>query len=117
MKKYMLMLKGRNFRIEIDGKLEKLGFYTTRWVEAQNPEDAELEALDLVRQDVSLKASVRNDRDDPPMIYLEELCEVERFEGINVPGAGYSFYPDKEEDEPSVNKSLKRDAAKGRRAP
>ena len=92
MKKYRVMLNGQHFYIEMDGKLEKVGFYTTRWVEAENPEEAELKAVALVRQDHSLNISVRNERDNPPMIYLDTMSEVDSFDG---PGGGYSFYPDK----------------------
>lgn len=94
MKKYKVMINGQNFHIEVDGKIQKLGFYTTKWVEAQNPKDAELKAVDLVRQDDFFKVSVRNPHDNTPMIYLKELSEVENFDGVNLPGAGYAFYPD-----------------------
>ena len=96
MKKYRVILNGRNFKIESDGKLQKVGFYTTRWVQAETPQAAELEAIDLVRQDSSLKVAIRNLSDDPPMIYLDALSQIESFDGISLPGSGYSFYQDED---------------------
>lgn len=90
--KYKVMLNGRNFRIPLEGTVQRVGFYTTRFVEASDPEQAELLAVALVKNDKELRAAVRNERDDPPTIHLEEVVEVADFEGVQVPGAGYSFY-------------------------
>lgn len=92
MKKYQVMLKGCNFRINLEGIVQKLGFYTTRWVEANNPEEAELQAVTLVKNDGDLRAAVKNKAEDPPTIYIAEIIEVADFDDVQVPGAGYSFY-------------------------
>ena len=92
MKKYQVMLKGCNFRIELEGVVQRLGFYTTRWVEANNPEEAEMQAVALVKNDGDLRVAVRNKPEDLPTIHLDEIIEVADFENIQVPGAGYSFY-------------------------
>lgn len=96
MKKYMVTLDGQNFEVEFDGKVQKLGFFTTRWIEAVDPKKAELKAVELVKTDESLVKAVRNKKDNPPMIYLSELSEIDSFDNVNVPGCGYSFYPDKD---------------------
>ena len=102
MKRYRVQLNGQNFQMR-NG--EVLGFYTTRWVKAHTPEMAEKAAVKLVREDPSLKAAVNNKKDNPPMIYLENLAEVGWFEFLRRnPGAGYTFYPD-QEDESSENDS------------
>jgi hypothetical protein len=54
-----------------------MGFYVSRVVDAQNPNEAELAAVDLVREDSRLKGNVLNERDDPPMLYAEEIEEIE----------------------------------------
>ena len=92
MKKYQLFLNGRNFLINMEGKPQRHGFYTTRWVEAENPDDAELKAVENIKADSELKKCVLNDKDDPPMIYLEEIYELDSFNGVNPPGKGFSFY-------------------------
>lgn len=92
MNKYKVMLNGCNFRITLEGTVQRVGFYTTRFVEASDPEQAELQAVSLVKNDEELRAAVRNEPDDPPTIHLEEIVEVADFEDVQVPGAGYSFY-------------------------
>lgn len=92
MNKYKVMLNGRNFLISLEGTVQKLGFFTTRWVEANDPNEAELQAVALVKNDSDLRAAVKNEHADPPIIHLEEVVEVADFEGVQVPGAGYSFY-------------------------
>ena len=55
--KFKVMLRGENFNVALDGPVAKLGFYTTRFVEADTPDAAEQAAVDLVRQDRVCKAS------------------------------------------------------------
>ncbi len=95
MKKYQVMLEGKNFLLEHEGKILKHGFFTTRYVEANNPEEAELSAIDLIKNDSTLTKSVRNDDFLEPMIYLDGLSEIESFNDMRVPGTGYSFYIEK----------------------
>src|SRR5262249_24035175 len=92
MKKYKVFLNGRNFLMEADGQPKKMGFYTTRFVEAETPENAENIAVELVRNDAELRKAVKNEKPDPPTIYAEEIALLQSFEGILVPGTGYTFY-------------------------
>jgi hypothetical protein len=74
MKKYKVMLEGRNFLINYEGKIEKLGFLTTRFVEADDPKDAELKAVQLIKEDERLLAAVQNkNKENSPMIYLDSI--------------------------------------------
>ena len=41
MKKFRVFVRGENFLINLDGVNQKLGFYTTRYVEAEDEEAAE----------------------------------------------------------------------------
>ncbi|MBI5232910.1 MAG: hypothetical protein HY880_00995 [Deltaproteobacteria bacterium] len=94
MKNYRVKLNGKNFKMELEGKIEKLGFYAARWVQADNIQEAEIKAVNLVREDKSLGAAIRNEMSDSPMIYIDSLTEIDNFDGIDVPGTGYSFYLD-----------------------
>jgi hypothetical protein len=93
MKKYRVMLEGRNFLLDMEGSVEKYGFFTTRYVEAENPEQAEIKAVQLIREDQSLKVAAKNEG-SKPLIYLDSIVELESFEGVRLPGTGYSFFPD-----------------------
>jgi len=92
-KKFRVLLHGENFLFTTeDGRPQVHGFYTTRWVEAENAEAAELAAVELVRSDPGLVEATVNPRDDSPMIYLADLRELADFDGVSPPGAGYTFY-------------------------
>jgi hypothetical protein len=69
-----------------------MGFYTTRFLEADTPELAENRAAQLIRGDAKLREAVINDRSDPPMIHAEEIVLLQTFEGIEPPGSGYTFF-------------------------
>jgi hypothetical protein len=80
----------------MDGQPRIMGFYTTRFVEAETPEGAEDLAVQQIRGDDKLRKTVINDKSDPPMIYAEEIIMLETFEGIKLPGTGYTFFYDDE---------------------
>ena len=88
------MLEGKNILLNHEGNLVKHGFFTTRYVEAENTKKAELAAIALVKNDSSFSKAIQNDSSSEPIIYLEELNEIESFKDINTPGTGYSFYRD-----------------------
>jgi len=97
---FQVLLEGQNFFIEFEGKEELLGFVTTRWVKAANPEEAELKAVELIKQDKHLLDMTRTTDDTQlnPMIFLTEMCNVNMFTYFRrKPGRGYSFYPMEEE--------------------
>jgi hypothetical protein len=89
-------MTGENFLLNFDGQLQKLGFYVTRVVDAQNPEEAELAAVALIRADSRLEGNVLNERDDPPMLYAEEIEEIERSKAEKNVNTGFSWYPEGE---------------------
>jgi hypothetical protein len=69
-----------------------MGFYTTRYVEAEDKQVAELKAVELIKSDDGLKQGVLNTLEDPPMLYAEEIVELENSDGIVLPGAGHTWY-------------------------
>lgn len=93
MAEWRVLLNGRNFLLEFEGEPKRLGFYTTRFVEAQNPEAAEMAAVQMVREDSTLQ-QVLNDPSDSPMIYAEEVTEATR-QNSEYPNTGYTFYEEK----------------------
>ena len=93
MKKYKTFIRGDNFLINIDGKEQKLGFYTRVFVEARDEEDAEQRSIRLLRDDPKLKRITLNNKSDSPMIYVEEIEELESFDGLKLPRIGFSFFP------------------------
>ncbi len=92
MDKYRVVLEGRNYFLNLDPGARKYGFVATRYVEADNPDDAELDAMRVVREDAALSAMVRNAGSDPPLLHVAELDVLDSFRGVDPPGADYSFY-------------------------
>lgn len=89
------MLNGENFWVTFEDQPKRLGFYTTRLVRAASPEEAENRAVQMVRDDPDFPRPL-NDVSDPPMIYMEEIVEVDVDE-YNGPTAGYTFYDEKDD--------------------
>ena len=76
MKHYRVFIHGKNFLLRFGGKPKKVGFYTTRVVEATDEKAAENAAVLTLRQRQSLRDVVLNDRTDPPLMFVEEITEV-----------------------------------------
>ena len=83
--------------LNVDGKNQKLGFYTTRFVEAQNEEGAEEMAIAVVRDDPKLRSGVLNEQSDTPVMFAEEIVELESFDSRELPRTGFVFYPKENE--------------------
>ncbi len=76
LKKYRVLLRGENFLLASVDKKRKCGFYSTFWVEAKNEKEAELNAVELVRRQKDLQIDLLNSKEDQPMIYLDEIYEL-----------------------------------------
>ena len=68
-----------------------MGFYTTRFVVADNDVEAENMAVQMIREDSKFQR-VLNQREDPPMIYCEGIEKVQAFEPSSVVQKGFVFY-------------------------
>jgi hypothetical protein len=75
----------------MDGTPARMGFYTTRFVEAPDPAQAEYAAVDVLRKERKLESL--NERDDPPRVFVDEVEEVS---AADVPAVvqGFVFFPD-----------------------
>jgi hypothetical protein len=91
-----VLLNGENFLLNFDGRPQKMGFYVTRFVDAADADDAENAAVALLREDALLKGLVLNGRDDPPMLYAEEVEELEADAHAEQVDMGFSWYIDGE---------------------
>jgi hypothetical protein len=92
---FHITIHGRNFRLNLEGKWEKFGFYTPRFVEAPDSVLAEHAALEDFRQSakyLDLVARSLNSEDDPPTICGEDIAEVSRQEEEGKKPAGLALY-------------------------
>ncbi len=92
MKKYRVFVRGENFLVRSDEQEQKFGFYTTVFVEALDEQGAEFKAMQLLRTDQKLVSITLNSKSNPPMMYMEEIEELETFEGRNLPRTGFAFF-------------------------
>lgn len=94
MKKFRVLLRGENFLMNHERAVKRLGFYTTRFLEAPDKGEAERLAVEFLRQHDRLREGILNDQSDPPMLFAEEIDEVSTFDDVENLAPGLSFYVD-----------------------
>ncbi len=72
-------------------QVSRLGFYTTRFVEAATPEEAELSALEMLRVDPALRVPAEHQTSEAAVL-IEEVTEVP-LSTNRKPNSGFTFYP------------------------
>jgi|APSaa5957512622_1039677.scaffolds.fasta_scaffold499297_1 hypothetical protein len=86
--KYNCNINGKNFLLKFNGVTSKHGFYKWITVEAENKEDAELQSIELIKEDEKITKITKNSSQDSPTLHLEEIKISE--EDMN--NSGYTFY-------------------------
>jgi len=98
MKRFKVKLHGKNFFLNLDGEPRKLGFYATRFVKAENPQEAEKIAVILTHQNPNLRKTLLNENDDRPKINLEGIKEINFLKFFAKKSTtDFTFYPEDEE--------------------
>jgi hypothetical protein len=87
---YRIMVEGNGCLVEIDGVLQRLGFYATRFIESEDDEAARTVAMDSVWAE--LQPWLQNPPDFPPTLTIESVDETARV----VSSPGFTWYPDEE---------------------
>jgi hypothetical protein len=95
MPKYKVEIHGANFLIEMDGRPAKHGFFTTRFVEAPDAAAAENAAVQMIRETQRLRDLVRNVPDDPPIMDVLAITELESFVGIEHLDPGFMWFEER----------------------
>jgi hypothetical protein len=89
---YKVMINGRNFLVEMDGRVAKYGFYTFRFVEAADPTAAEYAAVQMIRETQRLRGLIRNASEDPPVMDVTSIDEVETLPPLEEREPGFVWY-------------------------
>lgn len=95
MKKYKILVEGKNFLVNVNGTPEKMGFFTMRCLEASDQEEAQRMTLEVIRN--QLQGVVLNARSDPPTLTVDTVQKLEEFGDHHVPGSGFSWFPEEQE--------------------
>jgi len=93
---FRCFVRGENFLTNDGGVPKRIGFYTTRWVDAASPEDAELLVVTMLREEPLLQRPDWYDGVGPrATVYVEEIDLVESEErGVN---QGFAFFPEEDD--------------------
>jgi len=97
MMKYCVSINGQNFLVKMDGREVVCGFFTTRFVEAESPDAAEGLAIESVRNLEGLGEMVLNEQGNPPMLFADEIEQVENFEAAESTDQGLIWYTEEDE--------------------
>jgi hypothetical protein len=92
LRKYSVLIEGENLLMDLQG-VQRFGFFTTRYVAAADVESASQQAIDSARQELLAEGCLLNGRGDNPTFTVSEILQVDSFNGFNVPGKGFTFYP------------------------
>lgn len=93
--KFRVLIEAGNLLMDVGG-IRRMGYFTTRFVDGFDIDEATQNALDLVRNELNSHGVLLNDRNDPPVLTISEVSELNSFKGIKVPGRGFTFFPEDE---------------------
>ena len=88
---FKLLLDVQGVWAEFDGKVQPVGFFVTRMVDAHNLQEALVMATAALKASSDFKAIVRNEPNNPPRIVLDEHEIVDR-ESEDHSETGFLFY-------------------------
>ena len=91
MKWYRCFIEGENFPGVLANTEELIGFYTTRFVEASTPEEAEMTALANLKNEESLQLPEGIAPPKNAKVHFEEIEEVSQSDVPEI-NAGFTFY-------------------------
>lgn len=92
---YRVVINGQNLLVEMDGRIAKHGFFTTRIVESPDPVAAEHAAVQMIRETQRLRDLVRNEPGDPPVMDVTSVVEVEPGEESESREPGFVWYEER----------------------
>jgi hypothetical protein len=95
MPRYKVEINGQNFLIHMEGQIAKYGFFTTRFVEATDSTAAENTAVQMIRETQRLRELVRNAPDDPPVMDVIGITEMESVDGTGSREPGFAWYEER----------------------
>lgn len=94
MKKFKVLIEGINCFIKFENEIKKVGFFTTRFIESENRETAEINVLHSIKNE--LCDIILNERLNPPGLSIEEITEIEVFD-THDSGLGFTWYLEDEQ--------------------
>jgi hypothetical protein len=94
---FRVMMEGRPlFLLDVEKQqVDRLGFFTTRWVRAETPEAAGRTACSVVQDELAVTGN-RNPPDQPLKVTISQVVRVSWIDGVRHRdgGRGFTFFPD-----------------------
>ncbi len=87
---FKVTVQGHGLWIDIDAKVQRVGFHVTRVVDADDPAGAAEKALDLIRNDPKARHIPGK---PPPDLVVHEVLRAASAPAVN---PGFMFFPDPE---------------------
>jgi hypothetical protein len=87
---FRCVIRGEQFPFLVNNAWTSKGFYTTRYVEAPSADDAEMIALDMLRDDPALQRDPSTPGLDKAQVFFDEIEQVSE-RGANT---GFIFFED-----------------------
>lgn len=89
--KFRVLLHGTNLEVLRDGEVYRLGFYATRYVDADGSESAKNAAIENIWQEEQIRLRI-NSASRPLLVDAEEVQVVKPEQGHATSGSGFTFY-------------------------
>ena len=96
MSKYRVFIEGTNALLSIRNAVSRQGFFTTRFVEADDSDQAVDRILELIRNE--LKPKILNESTNPPKLTVHEIQHLHAFGETPAPCTGFTWYPEQEDE-------------------
>ena len=95
---YRVTLEGRNYVLRLGDERRRVGFSTTRIVQASSSEIAVGMAIELVESDKIWDGKIANEASDQPRLQATQVEEIQPGEVGARPGFDYDFHDDFHDD-------------------
>ena len=101
MPKFRVLIHGIDFDTHDDSteSTRPLGFYVTAFIESGTREEAESDAITVLRSAPQLSSTILNPPNKPPKVFIEELVEIPDWpRNCTRPLTGFAFYDESDPD-------------------
>ena len=92
---YAVFVEGNNFELSLDGRKERLGFFTTVRVESPSEHDAKESAVSLIRAAPELQEALQTSSEIKPTVEAKAVHEL--LPENKMKSTGFTFFPMEDE--------------------
>ncbi len=96
---FKVFIEGKNFLVKQGKESGKVKFQTARYVEAENRDQAEKAGIEKIRNDNYLRGSVANLKNDPPLLYVTAITEVDSMRDENPLKDSFMMFSDADSED------------------